>query len=109
MIMIIIVMIIRIIILIIIIIIMMMMMMMMMMILIFILIALKDTIRDFLFFVFVISSLFQHVRSGGQGTIVCTSPATHPALITRNMSCTTWYEDTEQLIRLTEFKSKKII
>ena len=44
----------------------------------------------------------QHVRSSGQGAIVCKSRVTHRALITCNMSCATWYEGTAQLLSLTE-------
>ena len=47
----------------------------------------------------------QHVRSSGQGVIVCKSRATYRAFITCNLSCATWYDGTAQLISLTEFKS----
>ena len=38
----------------------------------------------------------QQIYSSGQGTIVCKSLATHPVLITYNMSCATWYKRTAQ-------------
>ena len=47
----------------------------------------------------------QHVRSSGQGAIVCKSRAAHRALITCNMSCSTLYGWTAQLLSLTELKS----
>ena len=37
---------------------------------------------------------------------MCKSRAAHRALITRNMSCATWYEGTAQLLSLTELKSR---
>ena len=61
-----------------------------------------DRIRDF----FTISSHFsnclQHIRSSGQGTIVCKSCATHQTLSMCNMSCATWYKGTAQLLSLTD-------
>ena len=51
------------------------------------------------------ANCLQHVRSSGSGAIVCKSRATHPALITCNMQCATWYEGTAQLLSLTELKS----
>ena len=47
----------------------------------------------------------QHARSNGQGATVCKSRATHRALITCNMLCSTWYEGTAQLLSLTECES----
>ena len=41
----------------------------------------------------------QHVRSSGEGGIVCRSRATHRPLITGSM-CATWYEGTAQLLSL---------
>ena len=56
---------------------------------------------------FTISSLRRKLSptwcSSGQGTIVCKSRATHQALITCNMLCATLYEETAQLLSLTEF------
>ena len=66
-------------------------------ILILIIIAFKGAVRDFLQSPRCAASCLQHVRSSGQGAIVCNSRATHPALITCNMSCATWYEGTAQL------------
>ena len=52
------------------------------------------------------ANCLQHVRSSGQAAVVCKSRAiTHRTLITCNMSCTTWYEGTAQLLSLTELKS----
>ena len=100
---------IMIIIIIIIIIIMMMMMMMMMMriiiIIIVIIIAFKGAIRDFLQSPHCAANCLQHARSSGPGAIVCKSRAAHPALITCNMSCATWYEGTAQLLSSADFKS----
>ena len=66
--------------------------------------TLEDAILDIYF---TISSLhpncLQHMRSGGQGVIVCKSHATHWAFITCGMSCATWYEGAAQLLSLTEF------
>ena len=70
-----------------------------------IIIALKRTIRDFLQSSHCAMSCLQHVRSSGPGVIVCKSRATHPALITHNLQCATWYEETAQLLSLTELES----
>ena len=70
-----------------------------------IMIALKSAIRDFSLSPHCAASCLQHVRSSGQGGIVCKSRATHRALITCTMSCATWYERTAQLLSFTEFKS----
>ena len=51
------------------------------------------------------ANCLQHVRSSGQGGIICKSRATCRALITCNMSCATWYEGTAQRLSLTEFIS----
>ena len=42
-----------------------------------------------------------HKRWSGQGAIVCKSCAKHRALITHNMSCAIWYEETAELLSLT--------
>ena len=47
----------------------------------------------------------QHIRSSGQGAIVCKSRATYPALIMSNMPCATWYEGVTQLLNLAKFKT----
>ena len=60
--------------------------------------------RDFLQSPHCPRNCLQHVRSSGQGTIVCKSPATHQALIIWNVLCATWYVGTAQLLDLTEFK-----
>ena len=70
-----------------------------------IMIAFKGAVRDFLQSPHCTANCLQHVRSSGQGAIVCKSRATHGALITCNMSCATWYEGTTQLLSLTELKS----
>ena len=88
-------------------------------IIIIIIIALHGAIQDvllflllfFFFFFFFLQSphcpanCLQHVRSSGQGAIVCKSRSTHPALITGNMQCATWYKGTAQLLDFTEMKS----
>ena len=51
------------------------------------------------------ANCLQHIRTSGQGTIMCTSLSTHWALIMCNKSCATCYERTAQLLYLTEFKS----
>ena len=56
-------------------------------IIIIIIIALKGAIRDFLQSPHSAANCLQHARSSGPGAIVCKSRATHPALITCNMSC----------------------
>ena len=58
---------------------------MMMMIVIMIIVALKGAIRDF--YSLFTANCLQHVRSSGQGAIMCKSRATHRALIMCNMSC----------------------
>ena len=52
------------------------------------------------------TNCLQHVRSSGQGEIMCTSRATYRVLITCNMLCASWYERTAQRLSLTEFKSR---
>ena len=47
----------------------------------------------------------QHVRSSGQGAVMCKSHTAHRALITCSMSCATWYKGTAQLLNLTKLKS----
>ena len=47
------------------------------------------------------SNLPEHVRSSGQGAIVCKSRESHRALISCKMSCATWYEGAAQLLALT--------
>ena len=44
----------------------------------------------------------QHVRSSGQGAVVCQCRVTHPAFVMSSVSCATWYERTAQLLNLTE-------
>ena len=44
------------------------------------------------------TNCLQHVRSSGPGAIMCKSRATHQALITCNLQCTTWYEGAAQLL-----------
>ena len=51
-------------------------------------------------------SISQH---SGPGIIVYKSCATHWVLITCNMLCATWYEETAQQLRLTELKSQFIL
>ena len=51
------------------------------------------------------ANCLEHVRSSGQGAIVCKSHATHGVPFTCNMSCTMWYDETAQLLSLTEFES----
>ena len=51
------------------------------------------------------TNCLQHVRSSGQGAIMCESHATHRAIISFNTSCATWYERTAQLLSMAEFKS----
>ena len=53
------------------------------------------------------TNCLQHVRSSG--AIVYKSCATHGALITCNMLCTTWCIGTAQLLSLTEFNSSFIL
>ena len=50
-------------------------------------------------------TLFQRVRSSGQGAIVCKLRARDRALITCNTWCATWYEGTAWLLSLTDLKS----
>ena len=50
-------------------------------------IAFKGAMGDFLQSPHCAANRLQHVRSSGSGAIVCTSRATHLALITCNMSC----------------------
>ena len=74
--------------------------------LIIIIIAFKGAIRDFLHSPHSAANCLQHVRSSGQGAIVCKSRATHRALITcKCMLRVTWYGGTTQLLSLTELKS----
>ena len=47
----------------------------------------------------------QHICTSGQGAIMCKSRAIRQVLNMCNMSCVTWYEETAQLLSLTEFKS----
>ena len=54
-----------------------------------IMIPLQSAIRDFSLSPHCAASCLQHVRSSGQGGIVCKSRVTHQALITCNMSCAT--------------------
>ena len=66
-----------------------------------IIIRLKGAVKDFLQSP---HCCLQHVHSSGQGAIVRKSIATHPAFITCNMPCATWYKGTAQLLSLTQFK-----
>ena len=77
-------------------------MMMMIIIIIIVIIAFKGAFRDLLQFPHCATNCLQHVRSSGQGAVVCKSRATHRALITCNLQCATWYEETAQLLSLTE-------
>ena len=52
-----------------------------------IIIAFKGAIQDFLQSPHCAKNCRQHVRSNGQGAIMCKSRATHRALIMCNMSC----------------------
>ena len=52
-----------------------------------------------------VAKCLQHLRSSGQGTMVCKPRATRQALITCSMSSATWYKGTAQLLSLTEFTS----
>ena len=61
-------------------------------ILIIIIIAMKGAFQDFLQSPHCAANCLQHMRSSGQGPIVCKSRAAHRARITWNMSCATWYE-----------------
>ena len=65
--------------------------------------VLKGAIQDFLQSPHCTTNCLQHVRSSGQGAVMCKSPATRPALITCNIACATVYEGTVQRIGLTEF------
>ena len=67
-----------------------------------IIIALRGAIPDFLQSSHCAANFLQHVRSSGQGAIVCKSHATHRAFITCFTSCATWYEGAAQLLSLTE-------
>ena len=69
-----------------------------------IIIALKGAIREHLQSPHGAANCLQHVRSRGQGAIVCKSRATNRALIMCNMLSATWYEETAQLLCLTDFK-----
>ena len=77
------------------------MMMMMMM----IMTAFKGAVRIFLQSSHCASNCLQHVRSSGQGAIVCKSRAIHCVLVTCSVLSATWYEGTTQLLSLTELKS----
>ena len=54
------------------------------------------------------ANCLQHTCSSDPGAIVCKLSATHRALITY-VSCTTWYEGTAQLLRLTKLNSHFIL
>ena len=77
------------------------MVMIIIIIIIIIIIALKHAIRDALQSPHCFANSLQHVRSSGQGEIVCKSRATHRAPITCNVPCAR----TAQLLGLTYLKS----
>ena len=60
--------------------------MMMIIMIIITIMTLKGAIYDFLQSPHCAANCLQHVRSGGQGAVVCDSRATHRARITFNMS-----------------------
>ena len=62
-----------------------------------IIIAFKGAFRDFLQSPGYATNCLQHIRSGGQDTMVWKSRATHRAPITCKVLCATWYEGTAQL------------
>ena len=68
-----------------------------------IIITLKGTSRDFSQSPQCTVNCLQHVRSSGQGAIVCKSHTTHPVPIISSMPSATWYKGTAQLLSLTEF------
>ena len=67
--------------------------------------TLIGAIWDFSLFPRCVVNCPQHVRSRGQGAMVCTSCATHWTPITCYMVCATWYEGTAWLFSLTELES----
>ena len=67
--------------------------------------CIESAIRDLLQLPGCAANCLQHVRSSGQGAIVCKSRATHRAVIACNMSCAMWYEGTARLLTSTELKS----
>ena len=73
------------------------------------LIVFKGANRDCLHSPHCATNCLQHVRSGGQGTVVCKSRATHLTRITCIMSCATLYEGTIQLLSLTELNSSIVL
>ena len=81
-----------------------MMMMMVLVMMMMIIITLKGAIRGFVQSPPCAANCLQHVRSSGQGAIVCKSRVTYPAFIMCNMSHATRYKGTAQLLSLTELK-----
>ena len=69
-----------------------------------IIIALKGTSQDFLQSPHCAMNCLQHVRSSGQGAIVCKSRNTSSACHAQHVLCATWYKGTAQLLSLTELK-----
>ena len=71
-------------------------------IIIIIMMTLKDVVRDFLQSPHCSANCLQHLRSSGHGAMVYKSRATRWELVTCNMPCTTWYDETAQLLSSTE-------